>query len=184
MIELQDGPAPARFAAALERNRAFAASGRHEGAPILPNLRLFVITCIDPRVDPTHFLGLRLSDAVVIRNAGGRVTSEVIADVAFITQIAEAAVPEGPLFELAVIHHTQCGTVALADEGYRRRFAQRTGAEEAWLRDKAVVDPTSTVALDVDRLRRSPAISPRIAVSGHVYDVVSGLVETVVKSDR
>ena len=37
---------------ALERNRAFAAAGGHEGAVVFPNLRLFVITCLDPRVDP------------------------------------------------------------------------------------------------------------------------------------
>ena len=58
---------------ALERNRAFAAAGGHEGAVVFPKLRLFVITCLDPRVDPAHFLGLGLSDAMVVRNVGGRV---------------------------------------------------------------------------------------------------------------
>ena len=62
---------------ALERNRAFAAAGGHEGAVVFPNLRLFVITCLDPRVDPAHVLGLGLSDAIVVRNVGGRVTPEV-----------------------------------------------------------------------------------------------------------
>ena len=74
----------ASIESALERNRAFAAAGGHEGAVVLPNLRLFVITCLDPRVDPAHFLGLGLSDAMVVRNVGGRVTPEVINDVAFI----------------------------------------------------------------------------------------------------
>jgi carbonic anhydrase len=32
----------------------------------------------------------------------------------------------------------------------------------------------------VERLRAAPAIPERVAVSGHVYDVVTGLVETVV----
>ena len=105
---------------ALERNRAFAAAGGHEGAVVFPNLGLFVITCLDPRVDPAYFLGLDLSDAIVVRNVGGRVTPEVINDVAFIGQIAEAVLPDGPLFEVAVIHHTQCGAGALADDGFRR----------------------------------------------------------------
>ena len=69
---------------ALERNRAFAAARGHEGAVVFPNLRLFVITCLDPRVDPPHFLGLGLSDAMVLRNVCGRVTPEVINDLAFI----------------------------------------------------------------------------------------------------
>ncbi len=169
---------------ALERNRAFAAAGRHEGAVVFPNLRLFVITCLDPRVDPAHFLGLEPGDALVVRNVGGRVTPEVINDVAFIGQIAENVLPDGPLFEVAVIHHTQCGTAALADGTFRRRYAQRIGAPESALREHAVLDPTATVTRDVERLRSAQAIPVRVSVSGHVYDVVTGLVRTVLPTDR
>ena len=117
---------------------------------------------------------------MVVRNVGGRVTPEVINDVAFIAQIAENVTTDGTLFEVAVIHHNQCGTGALADDGFRHRYAERIGADESTLRDHAVLDPAATVARDVDRLRSAPAVSPRVAVSGHVYDVTTGLVETVV----
>jgi carbonic anhydrase len=176
-----DGPA---FDAVLARNRAFAAAGGHEGAVVFPSLGLFVVTCCDPRTDPAHFLGLGLSDAVVVRNVGGRVTPEVINDVAYIGQIAETVLPDGPLFEVAVIHHTQCGTGALADDSFRHRYAERIGADESALRDHAVLDPAATVTSDVERLRSAPAIPARVTVSGHVYDVVSGLVETVVPAGR
>jgi carbonic anhydrase len=166
-------------APALERNRIFAAEGGHEGAVIFPKLRLFVVTCMDPRVDPAHFLGLSLGDALVVRNGGGRVTPEVINDVAFIGQIAETVIPDGPLFEVAVIHHTQCGSGALADGTFRRRYAERIGASESSVREHAVLDPTATVTRDVELLRSASAISERVTVSGHVYDVVTGLVETV-----
>ncbi len=169
----------ANMGVALERNRAFAAAGGHEGAVVFPTLRLFVITCLDPRVDPAHFLGLGLSDAMVVRNVGGRVTPEVINDIVFIAQIAENVVPDGPLFEVAVVHHNQCGTGALADDGFRHRYAERIGADESTLREHAVLDPAATVTHDVERLRSAPAISPRVTVSGHVYDVVSGFVHTV-----
>src|ERR1700756_393678 len=115
----------ANIDSALERNRAFAAGDGHQGAVMFPNLRLFVVTCLDPRVDPAHFLGLGLSDAMVVRNVGGRVTPEVINDVAYIAQIAETVMPEGPLFEVAVIHHNQCGAGALADDTFRRGYADR-----------------------------------------------------------
>src|SRR4051795_10871651 len=164
---------------ALERNRAFAAAGGHEGAVVFPNLRLFVITCLDPRVDPAHFLGLGLSDAIVVRNVGGRVTPEVVNDVAFIAQLAENALPDGPLFEVAVIHHTQCGSGALADDAFRRRYAERIGADQSTLREHAVLDPVATVTRDVERLRSSPAISSRVKVAGHIYDVTTGLVQTI-----
>ena len=169
---------------ALERNRAFAAAGGHEGAVVFPNLRLFVITCIDPRTDPAHFLGLELSDAMVVRNVGGRVTPEVVRDIAFIGQMVENVLPDGPLFEVAVIHHTQCGSGALADDTFRHSYAQRVGVEESALREHAVLDPAATVRSDVERLRSAPAIPARVPVSGHVYDVTTGLVETVIPATR
>jgi carbonic anhydrase len=176
----RDEPGTGNIETALARNRAFAAAGDHEDAVVFPHLGLFVITCLDPRVDPAHFLGLELSDAMVVRNGGGRVTPEVISEVAFIAQIAEGVLPDGPLFEVAVIHHTQCGTGALADDTFRRRYAERIGADEADLRDHAVLDPSATVTHDVERLRSAAAIPGRVTVSGHVYDVVTGLVQTIV----
>jgi carbonic anhydrase len=172
-------PSAGNFGTALDRNRAFAAAGAHEGAVVFPRLSLFVITCLDPRVDPAQFLGLELSDAMVVRNVGGRVTPEVINDVAFIGQIAEGVLPDGPLFEVAIIHHTQCGAGALADDTFRHTYAQRIGADESALREHAVLDPAATVTDDVELLRTAPAISPRITVSGHVYDVVTGMVQTI-----
>lgn len=166
---------------ALARNRAFAAAGGHQDAVVFPILRLFVITCLDPRVDPAHVLGLELSDAIVVRNVGGRVTPEVVNDVAFIGQLAENLLPDGPLFEVAVIHHTQCGAAALADDTFRGAYAQRIGAEESVLLEHAVLDPVATVTRDVERLRSAPAVSSRVTVSGHVYDVVTGLMQTIVR---
>jgi len=171
---------PTGIDAALARNRAFAAAGGHEGAGVLAGLRLFLITCLDPRVDPAHILGVGLGDAMVVRNVGGLVTPGVIDDVAFIGQLAETLLPDGPLFEVAVIHHTQCGTGAFADDAFRRRYAERIGTDESSLRDHAILDPATTVIRDVERLRTAEAISPRISVSGHVYDVVTGRVQTIV----
>ncbi len=175
----RDQPAGSGIETALERNRAFAAAGGHENAVVFPSLGLFVITCCDPRTDPAHFLGLGLSDALVVRNTGGRVTPEVINDIAYIGQIAENVRPDGPLFEVLVIHHTQCGTGALADDSFRRDYAQRIGAEESGLLERAVLDPATTVVHDVALLRAAAAIPPRVIVSGYVYDVVSGSMERV-----
>ena len=170
----------AGFDTALARNRAFAAAGGHEGVTVFPTLGLLVITCLDPRVDPAHILGFDLGDAMVLRNGGGRVTPEVIDNIAFVCQLAEKAVPEGPLFEVAVIHHTECAAGALADDDVRQAYAERIGADEAALRDFAILDPAATVASDVDRLRSAEAISPRVTVSGHVYDIATGLVQTLI----
>ena len=82
------------------------------------------------------------------------------------------------LFEVAVVHHTQCGTGLLADPGFRRQAAAATGRPEAALEASAVTDPHLTVGADVQRLLASPSLPPRISVSGHVYDIATGRVTT------
>jgi carbonic anhydrase len=169
----------------LPRNAAFAASDVWQNTPRLPFLPykgLYVITCIDPRVDPAEFLGLEVGEAIVARTVGGRVTPAVIQDVAYIGYLVETKAPEGPYFEAAVIHHTDCGSRLLADDELRHGFSQRTGYDEQTLAELPVLDPPATILADVERLRSDPRISPRITVSGHVYDVHTGLITTIVEA--
>ncbi|MBO1766184.1 carbonic anhydrase [Allobranchiibius sp. GilTou38] len=166
-----------------DRNAAFARSGAHREVPAIPFIpreHLYVITCIDPRVDPAAFLGLQLGDAIVARDVGGRVTPEVIRDVSYISHLVQTKATDGPWFEVAVIHHTDCGSGLLADDTLRHDFGHRMGLDERTLTDTAVLDPERTVRTDVARLRWAPTISPAVRVSGHVYDVGTGLVHTVV----
>lgn len=166
----------------LERNRDFAATDTRAHAPALPFLPhrgLLVLTCIDCRVDPADILGIRFGEALVERNIGGRVTPAVIRDVAYASYLVEAKAPDGPFFEVAIVHHTDCGSGLLADEGLRHGFAQRGSYDEAELADTAVLDPAQTVRTDVERLLTAPQISAQIAVSGHVYDTETGLITTV-----
>jgi len=169
-----------RMTPLLERNERFARD--HTAVPLgPPTAQVLVVTCLDHRVDPALVLGLRLGDAPVIRNAGGRVTPAVIDDVAYIGFLAEKLFgsPE-KLFEVAVIHHTQCGTGFLADPAFRREAAEATGVSEATLGASEVADPHVTVKADVERLLSSPLLSPKVSVSGHVYDVETGRVTTTV----
>ncbi len=166
----------------LERNEQFARTYTPAALGI-PARQLLVVTCLDHRVDPAIVLGLQLGDAPVIRNAGGRITQAVIDDIAFLGFLAEElfggrdGAPD-TLFEVAVVHHTQCGTGFLADPGFRRRAAEATGLPEATLEASAVADPHTTVTADVERLLSSPSLPPKVSVSGHVYDVATGRVTT------
>lgn len=165
----------------LQRNQTFAATAEHANLTPIHRLRLFVITCVDPRVDPARFLGLELGEALVLRNAGGRVNAEAVEEVALIATMSEAVLgDQAPPFEVAVLHHTRCGTALLADEAFRSRYARRIGADPERFGDVAVTDPDTTVRADVQRLRASPALPSTVSVSGHVYDVETGLVRTVV----
>ena len=172
-----------RMTPLLERNDQFARTY----TPLAlgpPAAQVLVVTCLDHRVDPAIILGLRLGDAPVIRNAGGRVTPAVIDDIAFLAYLAgqlfSGQIAADRLFEVAVIHHTQCGTGLLADPSFRQQAAEATGLSEAALEASAVADPAITVKADVERLLSSPLLTPKVSVSGHVYDIGTGRVTTTV----
>ena len=84
------------------------------------------------------------------------------------------------LFEVAILHHTQCGTGFLTDPGFRQQAAEATGVSEAVLEATAVTDPHATVKADVERLLASPLLAANVSVSGHVYDIATGRVTTTV----
>jgi carbonic anhydrase len=172
-----------RMTPLLQRNEQFART--YTAVPLtLPTAQVLIVTCLDHRVDPAIVLGLRLGEAPVIRNAGGRITPAVMDDIAYLGFLA-GQLSGGPgaadrLFEVAVVHHTQCGMGFLADPGFRRQAAEATGLPEAALEASAVADPYTTVQADVERLLASPLLSPKVSVSGHVYDVATGRVITTV----
>jgi carbonic anhydrase len=172
-----------RMTALRERNERFAAS--YSAIAIAPpSLGMIIVTCMEHRVDPAITLGLELGEAAVIRNTGGRITEAVIEEVAYIAQIGEHLFAgdgtDDELFEVSVIHHTQCGSGFLAEPAFRRRFAATTGRHETELEALAVTDPHATVRADVDRLLASPMLSSKVSVSGHVYDIATGRFATAI----
>ena len=166
----------------LRNNVSFARTGAKDDVPqipFIPNKQVYILTCIDPRVDPAQVFGLRLGDAIVARTVGGRVTPAVIQDLAWISYLHETKTPDAEWFEFAVMHHTDCGSGFFADDELRHGFAAR-GYDDAELAGLAVLDPSVTVPGDVAMVRQAPQVSARIKVTGLAYDVRTGLVKTVV----
>jgi carbonic anhydrase len=162
-----------------ERNAEFAAHHFNADLSILPTLRTMVISCGDPRVDPTHVLGLELGDVVAIRNIGGRITPATFQMMGMLGMVAQAeGINPGSNFNLVVLHHTDCGITRL--EGKTEILAGYFGVGKEELAAKAITDPHIAVAVDVEALRANPSIPDSWIVSGLVYDVKTGLVETVV----
>ena len=176
-----------RMAPLLERNQRFARDYTPAALGV-PAAQVVVVTCLDHRVNPAIVLGLQLGDAPVVRNAGGRVTQAVIDDLSYLAflagQLFAGQIAADGLFEVAVIHHTQCGTGFLADPAFRHQAAETTGLAEGPLEAVAVADPYITVPADVGRLLASPLLPPTVSVSGHVYDIATGRVAVVTDAQR
>jgi carbonic anhydrase len=161
------------------RNADFARHSFVPGGSMMPALKTMVIGCADPRVDPAHVLGLSSGEALVIRNIGGRYTPATLQTMATLRTIAQAedAAP-GPGFNLIVLQHTDCGITRLG--GHPDLLATMFGIDEADLPAKAVSDPRAAVAVDVAVIKDNPFLPADFIVSGLVYDVRTGLIDTVV----
>jgi carbonic anhydrase len=162
----------------IDRNLEFARSFSQGDLAIQPRLSILVLTCLDARVDPAHFLGLQLGDAFVMRSIGGRVTNQVIEQIAILRALAVDLGGGAPL-EVAIVHHTDCGTRRFADPQFRQRLGKASGTGETAIERLAITDPQSSVAEDIDRLRAAPTLPDELVVAGYVYDVTDGRVREI-----
>jgi carbonic anhydrase len=175
------------FSTYIERNAQFAATDAKDHVPeipFVPSKQLYLITCIDPRVEPAAIVGSRLGEAIVARNIGGRVTPALIDDLLWILHLHENLTPDADWFELAVIHHTDCGSGQLARDELRAGYVARGGWDDKTALNMAVLDPAKTVAEDVQKLRSAPELQPTIGnvkIGGYAYDVKTGEITTVVE---
>ncbi len=162
----------------IRRNHAFASDFAAADLPILPRMRLVVLTCADSRVDPAHILGLELGDAAVIRNTGGRVTPEVMSEIAALSFLVARMDGDQPgPFELVIIQHSQCGAERFADPGLQHVLKEKLGVDVAPL---AITDHESSLRQDIELLRNASELPGHIVVSGLMYDVKDGQVREVI----
>ena len=171
----------------LQRNKDLAAKQSSEGTlqppmrAALPSVKAVIIGCADMRVDPVHVLGIAPGEAVVFRNIGGRITPGLLQQLGMLGRIGEVAgaTPgDGGEFNLIVLQHTDCGITRLA--GDPPLLAPYFQIAEKDVTSKSILDPHAAVAADVAALRAIDALPGDWLLSGLVYDVRNGLVETVV----
>ncbi|MER5804149.1 carbonic anhydrase [Streptomyces mirabilis] len=161
-----------------KRNAGFADGGSFANLKLMPSGSLTVIGCVDPRVDPSDVLGLRLGEAAVIRNVGGRVTPATLRTLEMLSKVVQARAggPRPGDFHYAVLHHTDCGITDLA--AFPELLADYFEVPAGDLDAKAV----TAVRVDVEILKQK--LPAGVFVSGLVYDVATGLIDVVVPPAR
>jgi carbonic anhydrase len=128
---------------------------------------LAIVTCVDTRIEPLAALGLKPGDAKIVRNAGARVTDDVLRSLALTTALLGVT-------RIAVIQHTDCALTKMGDDQLRVEVAQATGADTTGWEPLAIGAQDTTLRADVERVRRDPLIGPEVVVGGFVYDVGTG----------
>jgi carbonic anhydrase len=154
----------------LDANRAAQATYDGSGLTGRPAKHLAVLSCMDTRIEPLSALGLQPGDAKILRNAGARVTDDVIRSLAIV--IANLGVNR-----VAVIVHTDCAMAKLSTEKLRERVAAVAPGDIGAWDPLAVDDQPGALRADLDRLRTSPLLPDDLVVGGFVYDVVTGALD-------
>jgi carbonic anhydrase len=163
----------------VRRNGEFAERNAVAGLGLLPAGQMIVLGCVDPRVDPAVVLGVRLGEAAVIRNIGGRVTPAALRTLALLGAIARGGGQQpGGGWNLVVVHHTDCGISRLV--GHPEALAAELGTSPDALDHASLADPRASLVADLAALHANPMLPAGLIVSGLLYDVDTGRLETVV----
>ncbi|MBI4898405.1 MAG: carbonic anhydrase [Actinobacteria bacterium] len=159
------------FTDILSANSLYA-SGHEELAGGSARRGLAVVTCIDSRIDPLESLGLVAGDAKIVRNAGARVTDDVLRTLIVATHILGVN-------RIALMQHTDCGVAAHTQESIERIVAQATGRSAAEIDFLTIENQLSTLRADADLLRDHPLLPSGIEVGEFIFDVKAGRLEQV-----
>lgn len=175
----------------LAANEQYARSFGDKARLAMPPARhLAILTCMDARLDPAKYGGLREGDAHVIRNAGGRVSDDAIRSLVISHKLLGTN-------EWLVVHHTDCGMetftgdtmcellehsldTAVLDGGGWRDVGKTPGSSEGefidWL---TIEDQEKSLVRDVRRLRSHPLVPGYIPIHGYLFDVKTGKLREV-----
>ncbi len=145
-------------------------------APPRPTRALAIVTCMDARIDPTAAFGLAVGDVHVIRNAGGRVTDDVLRSLAVSSHFLGTRA-------VMVVHHTDCGMSAPDPDQARRRLEEAVGTDLGDLDLLTFDDEEGAVRDDVAAVRRSSLLPTDTEVRGFIYDVGNGLLREVAPAE-
>ena len=151
----------------MQANQAYVALHGQLNLPIKPKTRVAIVTCMDSRLHVAQALGLALGDAHILRNAGGRVTDDMIRSLVISQQQMGTR-------EIVVLHHTDCGAQTFQNEEFQEHLKTELGVDVSGQDFLPFQDVEESVREDMQLLRECPLIPDDVVISGAVYDVDTG----------
>ena len=151
----------------MKANQAYVALHGQLNLPIKPKTRVAIVTCMDSRLHVAQALGLALGDAHILRNAGGRVTDDMIRSLVISQQQMGTR-------EIVVLHHTDCGAQTFQNEEFQEHLKTELGVDVSGQDFLPFQDVEESVREDMQLLRECPLIPDDVVISGAVYDVDTG----------
>ena len=128
---------------------------------------LAIVTCMDSRINPLSVVGMNSGDAKILRNAGARVTEDVLRTLVLATYLLNVN-------RILVMPHTDCAMARGDEAAIHTLIEEKYGVNTSSLEFKTTSDQLGALASDINRVRSYPLLREGVVVAGAIYDVKTG----------
>ena len=156
------------FADVLEANKEYALQFSDSDITGVARRGLAVVTCMDSRIDPLALLGMMPGDVKILRNAGARVTEDVLRTLVLANHLLGVN-------RVLVMPHTECRMASAEEEEVHEAIFAASGINSRGIEIRTSTDQLGALKTDVTRVRAYPLLSKTIVVGGAIFDVHTGL---------
>jgi len=167
-----NGVAMDKFDDILEANQSFVAGFTSEELTGTAIKGLAIVTCMDSRIDPLRIVGMHAGDAKILRNAGARVTDDVLRTLVLATHLLGVN-------RVLVMPHTDCRMASTDEAGIHAAISKKSGVDTRTLDFETTSDQGAALLEDIVKIESYPLLANEVRVMGAIYDVKSGLLTPI-----
>ena len=156
------------FTDVLAGNQAYAREFHDSELTGTARKGIAVVTCIDSRIDPLALMGMSAGDVKILRNAGARVTEDVLRTLVLASHLLGVS-------RVLVLPHTDCRMASADESEVHAEILRVSGIDSRGIEIRTVTDQLAALQTDVTRVRSFPLLARNVDVAGAIFDVHSGI---------
>jgi carbonic anhydrase len=157
----------------LASNKEYASAFKSSGLSGEARKGLAIVTCMDSRIDPLHIVGMEAGDAKILRNAGARVTEDVLRTLVLATHLLGVN-------RILVMPHTDCRMASGEEHEIHAAILEKSGIDTRGIEIRTVKDQMKALVTDIQRIESYPLLAKNIKVMGAIFSVESGKLAPVI----
>ena len=148
-------------------NNEFAKSFKSTGLSGQALKGLAIVTCMDSRIAPLSIVGMSVGDAKILRNAGARVTEDVLRTLILATHLLGVN-------RVLIMPHTDCRMASAEEHEMHQQIMDKSGMDTRSIEIRTVRDQKAALLKDITRVETYPLLAKDVKVMGAIYDVNTG----------
>ena len=160
------------FSDVLASNTSFVNGFQHSELTGTALRGLAIVTCMDSRISPLAAVGMQAGDAKILRNAGARVTDDVLRTLVLASYLLGVN-------RVLVMPHTDCRMASADEATIHATIKDQYGVDTSSLEFRTVSNQRDALAEDVARIRTYPLLQKGVSVAGAIYNVSTGQLEPI-----